>query len=267
MASKDDQDQGRHYHTECTGDALGTVQSHQADQDITLFGSCFCPFVQRAWATFEALQIPYKPKELVELSPKGLVPALRLNSFSPPKALNESTIIMEYLEDVAAGTTKQTVLPLSSNPYARALVRLAADQVNRNFIPAFYRYLQAQEESAQVKHGKEFHDAIQSFVGTLERLERDILSSGGASGEGELASLKKGLGLWVEGNTELGWADIMAAPWKRFNTYIQKIFNHPNFKATCSTEQLYLDSYERYAFNRPNTSMVATAINEGRALP
>jgi glutathione S-transferase len=43
---------------------------------------------------------PYKkPKELVELSPKGLVPALRLNSFSPPKALNESTIIMEYLEE------------------------------------------------------------------------------------------------------------------------------------------------------------------------
>jgi glutathione S-transferase len=43
---------------------------------------------------------PYKkPKELVELSPKGLVPALRLNSFNPPKALNESTIIMEYLEE------------------------------------------------------------------------------------------------------------------------------------------------------------------------
>jgi glutathione S-transferase len=93
-------------------------------------------------------------------------------------------------------------------------VRLAADEVNRNFIPAFYRYLQAQEESAQVQHGKEFHDAIQSFVGTLERIERDILSSGGVSGEGELASLKRGLGLWIEGNTELGWADIMAAPCK-----------------------------------------------------
>jgi hypothetical protein len=34
---------------------------------------------------------------------------------------------------------------------------------------------------------------------------------------------------------------------KRFNEYIQKISNHPNFKATCSTEQLYLDSYERFA--------------------
>lgn len=43
---------------------------------------------------------PYKkPQELLELSPKGLVPALRLNNFDPPKALNESTIILEYLEE------------------------------------------------------------------------------------------------------------------------------------------------------------------------
>jgi len=43
---------------------------------------------------------PYKkPQELLELSPKGLVPALRLNNLDPPKALNESTIILEYLEE------------------------------------------------------------------------------------------------------------------------------------------------------------------------
>jgi glutathione S-transferase len=43
---------------------------------------------------------PYqKPKELVELSPKGLVPALRLNNHTPPRALNESTVILEFLEE------------------------------------------------------------------------------------------------------------------------------------------------------------------------
>ena len=43
---------------------------------------------------------PYKkPKELVELSPKGLVPALRLNKSTPPRALNESTVILEFLEE------------------------------------------------------------------------------------------------------------------------------------------------------------------------
>ena len=43
---------------------------------------------------------PYKkPKELVELSPKGLVPALRLNKYTPPRALNESTVILDFLEE------------------------------------------------------------------------------------------------------------------------------------------------------------------------
>ena len=38
-------------------------------------------------------------KELLEISPKGLVPGLRLNSYDPPRGLNESTVIMEYLEE------------------------------------------------------------------------------------------------------------------------------------------------------------------------
>lgn len=53
-------DSGKAYHTECTGDALVTVKTHEKDEDITLFGSCFCPFVQRVWVAFEILGIPYK---------------------------------------------------------------------------------------------------------------------------------------------------------------------------------------------------------------
>ena len=53
-------DAGRVYHTQCTGNALATVKDHEQDEDITLFGSCFCPFVQRVWVAFEILGIPYK---------------------------------------------------------------------------------------------------------------------------------------------------------------------------------------------------------------
>lgn len=43
---------------------------------------------------------PYqKPAELLEVSPKGLVPGLRLNNFDPPRGLNESTVLLEYLEE------------------------------------------------------------------------------------------------------------------------------------------------------------------------
>jgi glutathione S-transferase len=44
---------------------------------------------------------PYKkPQDLLDVSPKGLVPALKLNKHDPPKALNESTVILEYLEEL-----------------------------------------------------------------------------------------------------------------------------------------------------------------------
>lgn len=56
----DNKDIGRAYHKQCTGEALKTVELHQQDEDITLFGSCFCPFVQRVWVAFEVLGIPYK---------------------------------------------------------------------------------------------------------------------------------------------------------------------------------------------------------------
>ncbi|SJL02590.1 related to glutathione-S-transferase [Armillaria ostoyae] len=294
-------DTGRSYHRSCTGLALETVTKHPSSgtQDITLFGSCFCPFVQRVWVALEYLEIPYnycmplvssstadKPKDLLEVSPKGLVPGLKLHNFSPPRALNESTVIMEYIQDVSINLTGRSLLPPTSNPYARALVRLQSDHVNRSLVPAFYRYLQAQDTSSQIESGKEFHSSIQKLVALLERAEKEIVGVGGVSGEGEIKALSIGLGLWIKGNDDLGWIDVMAGPWlfratnvlkdyrgfimpsgQKFNAWMSKLLGHPAFVRTCSTEDLYLDSYERYAFNRPNTSQVANAINSGRALP
>lgn len=43
---------------------------------------------------------PYKkPKELLEVSPKGLVPGLRFDRYNPPRSLNESTVILQFLEE------------------------------------------------------------------------------------------------------------------------------------------------------------------------
>jgi len=229
---------------------------------------------------------PYKkPKDLLEVSPKGLVPGLKLNNYTPARAINESTVILEYLEDLASTTTKRSLLPPVNNPYARALVRLQADHISRTLLPAFYRFLQAQTPEAQIENGKEFHEAIGDLVALFERTEREVLGGGGTAGVGEDIMLRKGLGLWIEGG-EISLADILVGPWmfrasivlkhyrgfelptgEKFSAWIRRLFEHPDFKKTCSTEQLYLDSYERYAFNRPNTSQVANAINSGRGLP
>ncbi|KAJ7437089.1 thioredoxin-like protein [Mycena galericulata] len=282
----------KNYHLECTGDALATVKQHSDAQDITLFGSCFCPFVQRVWVALEYLGIPYnyyevdpykKPADLLEVSPKGLVPGLKLHKYTPPRGLNESTVILEYLEDLAASTTRRSLLP--SDPYARALVRLQCDHISRTLVPAFYRLLQAQEAEAQIEYAKDFHASLENLVVLFERAEREIVHGGGASGIGEQRALGAGLGLWHESG-DLSLSDVMVGPWlfrasnvlnhyrgfelptgTKFTAWVTRLFTHPAFKATCSTEELYLDSYERYAQNRPNTSQVANAINSGKPLP
>ncbi|KAH9958223.1 glutathione S-transferase, partial [Russula dissimulans] len=254
---------GKRYHLCFTGDALDTAHSHPGGADITLFGSCFCPFVQRVWVALEYLGTPYrvhevdpyqKPQDLFELSPKGLVPALKLHTYTPPRALNESTIIIEYLEELAESATGRTLFPPGMDPYMRALVRLQADHVSRSLIPAFYRFLQAQDSAGQIAGAQVFSDALKRLLSLLERGEREIALKSGP-----------GSGLWHE-NGELNWTDVMAGPWlfrashvlkhyrafelptdSKLDAWLNRVFSHPSFKATCSTEQLYLDSYERYA--------------------
>ena len=75
MSSK--QDSGRSYHLQCTGDALQTANAHSSPEHITLFGSCFCPFVQRVWVTLEHLGIDYKVRTMFsECTPKLLIDIL-----------------------------------------------------------------------------------------------------------------------------------------------------------------------------------------------
>lgn len=192
---------------------------------------------------------PYqKPKELLEVSPKGLVPGLTLHKYNPPRALNESTVIIDYLEEyvplsfalfdrslkalisLALSATGRSILPPATNPCkscphgvniealtkdtidARALVRLQADHINRTLVPAFYRYLQAQDEDKQIEGGKDFHAALEGLVKLLERAEREIVGAGGAAGEGEAQALRKGLGVWIPEEKNLGWADIIGGP-------------------------------------------------------
>ena len=82
--------------------------------------------------------------------------------------------------------------------------------MTRTLVPAFYRYLQAQDPAAQTMFGSEFTAALEGLVGLFERAEREI------GGEGE-----KGLGLWVEGG-ELGMTDVMVGPCSFINLFYHR---------------------------------------------
>lgn len=64
------------------------------------------PFVQRVWIALEAKKIPYqyievdpyeKPQSLLEVNPRGLVPALRHDDWG----CYESTVLMEYVREMS----------------------------------------------------------------------------------------------------------------------------------------------------------------------
>ena len=152
---------------------------------------------------------------------------------------------------------------LPPHPQTRATCRLWTDHINRNIIPAFYRFLQAQESDAQVKLAAELREEIGKLVDAADPEGPFFLGQ------------------------ELGFVDVQVAPWvvrlrkvlgpyrgwpepeegTRWAKWVEAIEKDPAVRATTSGDELYLDSYERYAENRPGTSQVADAINSGRGLP
>jgi glutathione S-transferase len=135
--------------------------------------------------------------------------------------------------------------------------------VNRNIVPAFYKLLQAQEQNDQVSYAAELRDQI-----------------------GKLVDAAHVTGPFFMGS-DMGFVDVQIAPWvlrlrrvlgpyrawpeveegSRWAKWVQAIEAEKSVRATTSSDELYLDSYERYAENRPGTSMLADAVNAGRGLP
>lgn len=57
--------------------------------------------------------------------------------------------------------------------------------------------------------------------------------------------VKLDLGLFRATNVLKHYRSFEMSSGARFDAYLHRLFNHPHFKVTCSTESLYLDSYER----------------------
>lgn len=100
------------YHKRATGQAQATVKRHAREADLKLFGSCFCPFMQRIWIALEVKGIAYqyievdpykKPESLLEVNPRGLVPAIRHGNWG----CYESTVLLEYVRAIHSVVTRR----------------------------------------------------------------------------------------------------------------------------------------------------------------
>lgn len=207
---------GADYHRQCTGAALKTAQAHSQlpSNGLSLFGAAFCPFVHRVWIALEYVKASYryvevdpyqKPRELLDINPRGLVPGIRLEDVNGQvQGLGESTVILEYINELfveSQDTTQTRMLPpmnSESNVYLRAKTRLVAHHLNAKLIPAFYRFLQAQDTDKQVQFGQEFVEELKSFQDELEAAD---------------PTEKSAAGPFFGGSEELTLVDISIAPW------------------------------------------------------
>ena len=156
-------------------------------------------------------------------------------------------------------------------------------QINRHIIPGFYHVLQGQDPEKQSSAGLGLRDNIKKLV--------DAASDEGPFFLGKnLSIVDVQIAPWIIRLSRVlkpyrGWPD--PTPGTRWAAWVDAIESDEHVKATTSSDQLYLDSYERYAReflhvvisanamkltlvpleNRPNTSQLANAINAGGQLP
>ena len=203
----------------------------------------YSPFVQRVWIALELKNIQYqyieidpyvKPKALLDINPRGLVPALKHGDWG----CYESTVLMEYLEDLQQGTA---LLP--TTPKRRAQSRVWTDHVNRLIVPAFYHYLQEQDAQKQIENATVLRNEISKLVDAADPQGPFFLGK-------QMTFVDVQIAPWVIRLNRVlkpyrGWPD--AEPGSRWARWVDAIEANEAVKATTSNDDLYLDSYERYA--------------------
>lgn len=132
---------------------------------------------------------------------------------------------------------------MSVEPWLDRIATANRIQVNRKIVPGFYRLLQEQNQEKQ--------------VGYAQGLQNDL---------NQLITAAHPHGPFFMG-PQISFVDVQAAPWilrlnlvlkpyrgwpdpeegSRWASWVNAITTHEDVRATTSTDELYLDSYQRYA--------------------
>lgn len=220
---------------------------------------------------------PYqKPQSLLDVNPRGLVPALRHDDWG----CYESTVLMEYvreahhmlglgpsislilieplllargLETWQSTSTRRCKdacpLPTLGRPCEQALMSrfmAIADksmQINRNIVPNFYRVLQEQDPEKQVENAKELQSAFDKLLAAAHPDGPFFMGS-------QMSFVDVQAAPWVIRIRRVltpyrGWPDAEAGT--RWASWVDAIDANEHVRATTSSDELYLDSYARYA--------------------
>ena len=151
---------------------------------------------------------------------------------------------MEYLEDLNTG---YPLLPATLDARARAHSRLWTDHVNRRIVPLFYAVLQAQETQRQIDKAGELKEEIAKLVEAADPAGPFFL--GGSVSFVDVQFAPWMLRLRRVLKPYRGWPD--PEPGSRWAAWVDAVEGNEGIKATVSGDELYVDSYERYAGESP----------------
>lgn len=123
--------------------------------------------------------------------------------------------------------------------------------------------MQAQEFDKQAENTKKLQDEITKIVDVADSVGPFFLGA-------QISYVDIQFAPWMLRCSRVlkpyrGWQDPQ--PGSKWARWLEAVENDEHVKATTSAKELYIDSYERYAENRPNTSELADAINGGHGLP
>ncbi|KAF7868376.1 hypothetical protein EAF04_004908 [Stromatinia cepivora] len=254
-----------------TGFAAQMVKEHSKEEPVKLYAGWFCPFVQRVLLILLEKNIPFqyievnpyhKPPSLLKLNPRGLIPTLEYEG----KALYESTIICEFLEDAYPSHWPRL---LTREPFERARLRIWIDHTTSRIIPAFHRFLQYQplfpEDPKFLSLRTKFLTSIYEFTQEMDPIGPYFTGRDPCLVDFILAPWA--LRIWVfdyfKGCLHIEELGDMRERWEK---WVEAIEERKSIQMSLSETEYYLPIYQRYADDLAQSEL-GKAMREGNGVP
>jgi|SRR5690625_1000044 len=226
-----------------------TIQKN-ADDKLTIYSIAACPYAQRTRMLLELKSIPFelveiditrpRPDWFLQLNPAGKVPVIAHQG----RAINESSVINEYLEDVFP---TPSVFP--ADPYLRAQSRILIDYCNSRFTTNMYRVLMEQDPA---RRGRVEKAALADWKWLDDFLGRAGANEGYAFGEFGMVDLTYAPFFLRYALNEYFWGFELPRALTRVCRWRDVLLAHPVVQNTSLAVDDYIKLYADYSLGYSN---------------
>lgn len=217
---------------------------------LTIYSIAACPYAQRTRILLELKGIPFelveiditkpRPDWFLQLNPAGKVPVI----VHQGRAINESSVINEYLEDVFP---TPSVFPAA--PYLKAQSRILIEYCNSRFTTNMYRVLMEQDPARRERAEKA---ALADWKWLDDFLGRVGTGGDYAFGEFGMADLTYAPFFLRYALNEYFWGFELPRALSRVCRWRDALLAHPAVQSTSLAVDDYIKLYADYSLGYSN---------------